>query len=297
LEGAELIPLDEKIRNLIERIVPAASPWIRAWWMRHWMGDLFGPRQRLVRKRLFGNNLEPTVLSGPFRGMRYLDEIVFGSITPKWLGCYEYELWNVVERSFAVQYSKIICIGCAEGYYAVGYASRSAAREVYCFDIDPLSRLQVRRLAQMNGVSERLIVRTACSHGTLNQLISDGSLAIIDAEGYEAVLLDLQKVPNLASADILVEVHNLQLENLKAVEQRIKARFAATHQITEYLGTDRSDWMANYRGIWLGKLSSEEVLQSVDEGRSEPQHWLWMAANANQGEKMGANIGRSRRHP
>jgi hypothetical protein len=243
------------------------------------MGDLFGPRQRLLRKRLFGNDVEPTMLSGPFRGMRYLDEIVYGSITPKWLGCYEYELWNVVERSFEAQYAKIICIGCAEGYYAVGYALRNTACEVHCFDIDPVSRLQVRRLAQMNGVSERLIVRAACPHGTLNQLLSDGSLAVIDVEGYEAVLLDLEKVPNLAGADILVEVHNLQIENQEAVGQRIRARFAATHQITEYLGTDRSDWIEIYTGIGLGKLSPQELLQSVDEGRSEPQHWLWMAAN------------------
>jgi hypothetical protein len=276
---SELIELNRKIINLIDKIVPTASPWIRAWWMRRWMGTLFRPRQRLVRERLFGNGEEPTVLSGPFRGMRYLDEIVFGSITPKWLGSYEYELWNVVERSLEAQYSKIICIGCAEGYYAVGYALRNTACEVYCFDIDPVSRLQVRRLAQINGVSERLIVGAACSHGTLNQLLLDRSLAVIDVEGYEAVLLDLQKVPNLAGADLLVEVHNVQGENQETVEQKIRTRFAVTHQITEYPGTDRSDWMETY-GSHLGRrLSHEELHQSVDEGRSEPQHWLWMAAN------------------
>jgi hypothetical protein len=32
------------------------------------------------------------------------------------------------------------------------------------------------------------------------------------------------------------------------------------------------------RCLWEGKLSQEELIQSVDEGRSEPQVWLWMAA-------------------
>ena len=280
----QTIALKQQARKLIETIAPAASPWISAMWMRHWMGKLFGPRQRLVRERLFGCDIEPTVLTGPFRGMRYLNETVWGSITPKWLGSYEFELWEVVESSLETQYPRIISVGSAEGYYAVGYAWRNPACEVFSFDIDPVSRQQARRLAKINGVSKRLNVGASCSHETLNRLLAGHVLAVMDVEGYETVLLDKEKVPNLVGTDILVELHNVQSADQEAAEQTVRARFAGTHQITGYSGTGRSVWTEAHRVLWDGKLSPEELLQSLDEGRAEPQHWLWMAANRKVGK-------------
>jgi hypothetical protein len=248
------------------------------------MGNLFGPHQRLVRERLFGGEVALTVLSGPFRGMRYLDESVWGSITPKWLGSYECELWEVIESSLETQYARVISIGSAEGYYAVGYPWRNPACEVFCFDIDPVSRQQLRRLAMMNGVSKRLNVDARCSPKTLNRLLVGHVLTVMDVEGYETILLDMEKVPNLVRTDILVELHKIHGADQETVEVMLRARFAATHRITRYSGTERSGWTEAYRTLWEEKLSPEELLQSVDEGRTELQHWLWMAANEKFGE-------------
>jgi predicted O-methyltransferase YrrM len=85
--------------------------------------------------------------------MAYLDETVWGPITPKWLGCYELELHDIVETAIACRYDRVIDVGCAEGYYAVGFAWRMPETEVITFDIDPIARRQTRRLAAMAGVS------------------------------------------------------------------------------------------------------------------------------------------------
>jgi hypothetical protein len=253
-------------------------PYVHANRTRNGIRNLFDPAQPLVRERLFGPQSEPTVLSGPFRGMRYFYTIAGGSITPKWLGSYEFELWNVVERSLATAYSRIINVGSAEGYYAVGYAWRTTASEVYAFDIDPISRTQARQLAEMNGVSDRVRIGGCCSHDTLNRLLTGRTLLIMDVKGYEAVLLDPRKVPGLATTDILVELHQTEREDQPRLEEVARTRFAGTHQLTTYAGADRADWVETCRCLWEGKLSQEELIQSVDEGRSEPQVWLWMAA-------------------
>jgi hypothetical protein len=265
-----------RIRNLMETTAPTVFPWINAYRTRRLMRNLFGPRQLLVRERLFGPHGEPTVLSGPFRGMRYFYATIWGSITPRWLGSYEFELWNVIENSLATQYSRIINAGSAEGYYAVGYAWRNPSSEVFAFDIDPVSRTQTRQLAKMNGVSDRVRIEGCCSHDTLNRLLAGHTLLIMDVEGYEAVLLDPLKVPGLAATDILVELHDVGCQDQPRVEEVVHSRFASTHQITSYSGADRSAWMETHRDIWEGKLFRDELMQSVDESRTEPQRWLWM---------------------
>jgi len=102
-----------------------------------------------VAPKLYGE-MTPRVLSGPFKGLRYLDEIVCGPIMPKWLGSFECELHAIIEQIRNTQYSAVINVGCAEGYYAVGLAKLFPQVQVFGFDIDPLSRRQTRKLAKLN---------------------------------------------------------------------------------------------------------------------------------------------------
>jgi ribosomal protein L11 methylase PrmA len=80
-----------------------------------------------------------------------------GLVPPKWLGAYEAELADIVEAIIKHGHSRILNIGCAEGYYAVGLALRDRASEVFAFDIDPISRVQTHRLARLNEVSDQVL--------------------------------------------------------------------------------------------------------------------------------------------
>ena len=60
------------------------------------------------------------VLNGPFEGMQYPNFESYGSASwPKLLGTYESELTNAILAKKDTDYSSIVDIGCAEGYYAV----------------------------------------------------------------------------------------------------------------------------------------------------------------------------------
>ena len=70
------------------------------------------------------------ILSGPFKGMRYGDFSYNSALIPKLLGTYEADLHGWVGEAVAAGYDAVINIGCAEGYYAVGFAYADPRVEV-----------------------------------------------------------------------------------------------------------------------------------------------------------------------
>ena len=93
------------------------------------------------------------VRNGPFQGMRYpFLRAVGSSLFPKLCGSYESELHQVVERCLEKEFSMVLDIGCAEGYYAVGFALRQPTATVYAYDISQNARSLCAAMAEMNGV-------------------------------------------------------------------------------------------------------------------------------------------------
>ena len=62
------------------------------------------------------------VRQGSLAGLDFIEQSTEGCHVAKLLGCYEQPLQPYTQRSLSAQYTKIINIGCAEGYYAVGFA-------------------------------------------------------------------------------------------------------------------------------------------------------------------------------
>jgi 2-polyprenyl-3-methyl-5-hydroxy-6-metoxy-1,4-benzoquinol methylase len=80
------------------------------------------------------------VLDGPFAGMRYVPQAAGSSLLPKLLGCYEAELHPTLTSVFSLNYRQVVDVGCAEGYYAVGLATRILEARVFAFDTDMQAR-------------------------------------------------------------------------------------------------------------------------------------------------------------
>lgn len=151
-----------------------------------------------------------TVLSGPFQGMRYSQGRSTGSaLVPKILGCYERELHQVFEEVFHDDYSVIVDIGCAEGYYAVGLALRIPSAQVYAFDIDHNAQKLCREMSLINGVSDRISVNALCDFEALGKIpFGKKAFIISDCEGYERQLFTAELLPQLMHHDLLIEVHD-----------------------------------------------------------------------------------------
>ena len=165
-------------------------------------------RQEQILAQLFPE--QPARISaGPFKGMTYVGASVGSLLLPKLVGFYEAELGDVIEKVVQHGYERILNVGCAEGYYAVGLALRSPKTKVYAFDIDDKAARLCHELAQHNRVDDRVIFSGACDPARLNEMIQGETVIVCDCEGYELELLDPVKAPKLARADLLVELHRV----------------------------------------------------------------------------------------
>ncbi len=262
-------------RQFLERYASGVFEAIRAIRNRQYFKRQFSPLHIEVREKLFSDAQPMVIQSGPFQGMRYFDEPVWGSITPKWLGSYEAELHGVMEEVHAKPYDTIVDIGCAEGYYAVGLALLHKRARIFAFDMDFISRGQTRRLGRLNRVEHRMKIASRCRHQDLKMLSSGRTLVVCDIEGGEEDLLNPSLAPSLLQSDILVEVHEQQ-RTPSAVEAKLRSRFEATHLIRRVSSENRLHWIEKHGGEMARLLGKPLILRATDERRSNGNVWLWM---------------------
>ena len=265
-------------RSQLERRAPVLFSNIRAIRNRRYFRKKFSQLHADIREQLFPPPVPITVQCGPFRGLRYFDETVWGSITPKWLGSYEAELHPIVDAIAKRGYNTIIDVGCAEGYYAVGLALIVPNGTVMAFDTDFISRGQLRRLAALNQLTDRIQIGTFCAHSNLDSLSRGATLVVCDIEGFETQLLNPAIAVSLLRSDILVEVHETSRDS-HAVESLLQSRFAASHRIERITAAGRDSWIDANQPHLSRPVARDLLRKATDEARVTGRVWLWMQAS------------------
>lgn len=217
------------------------------------------------------------VMNGPFKGMRYPEfKSVGSSLAPKILGSYEKELHPVIEQICLNDYSEIVDIGCAEGYYAVGMAMRAPTAKVYAFDTNSNAILLCRQMAQDNNVAERLVTGSFCDTATLHSIpYTMKALIISDCEGYEKDLFTEESAHILARHDLLIEVHDfIDIE----ISSTIRRLFSETHVIRSIYSVDDIAKAHTYDYEELAGYSLERKRRLLAEYRPSIMEWLYLAS-------------------
>lgn len=190
-------------------------------------GNLLG-YQSIVLGHMAMGRIGKKVFAGPFRGMELIDDIMSGLFTPQLLGTYEWEIHDAVEHAIAKPYKNVINVGCAYGYYAVGLARRMQDATVYAYDIDETCREQCKKMAELNGVADRVIIGERFNGEDWEKFKDEETLVFMDIEGGEKELLDPVKYPALQSMDAIVELHDC---NIPDISITLPASFAPTHKV------------------------------------------------------------------
>ncbi|WZO98667.1 hypothetical protein EP7_000253 [Isosphaeraceae bacterium EP7] len=238
-------------------------------------------RRRKAHRRIVGRLATPDrVAQGPFRGMRPIAAAYCSEFLPKLVGTYEREIAPAIEAICAAGCDRIVDIGAAEGYYAVGMAMRNPDALVVGFEMNPSARYYLRQLAERNEVSARLQIRGTCDLDSLAASLEGARrpALICDCEGAEDLLLDPVRVEPLRRSYVLVETHDGLATDagvLEGIGRRLHERFGATHAIETIDSRPRSgdDLPAGT------ELSPEESAEAMNEGRPWAQ-WLFMTPTA-----------------
>ncbi len=210
-----------------------------------------------------------TVQSGPFAGMDYPFAATEGAGASRLLGIYEASLTPVIEKIITGPYRRVIDVGCAEGYYAVGLARQMPHVQVIARDANPVALQNCAKLAGVNGVAARITLGGLMQHQDFDTCADQRTVVICDIEGAEADLLDPIHAKGLRDADILVETHDCITPGLSTL---IFNRFAATHDI------QRFDRVLDPAALpdWTHHLSDLDRVLMLWEWRTGPTPWLWM---------------------
>lgn len=210
------------------------------------------------------------VLNGPFKGMRYpTADIAELTLLPKLAGCYEKQLFPLIKELSEVPYENIIDVGCAEGYYAVGFASLFPHATIHCYDINERDLEFCQQMAALNGVSN-LAYHNFCSPETLTGFnYGNRSFLLCDCEGYELELFTSEVVTALAKTEVLIECH----DNLDPhTSETLRQRFATSHEVRMLNNSDSH--LSGLEG--LDHMTAAERAFAVLEHRGGPNRNIFM---------------------
>jgi class 3 adenylate cyclase len=225
------------------------------------------------RSRLLANTYVahhgPVVMQGLFAGMTYLTAASEGALVPRLLGTYESELHPHIRQIAEAGLDCVVNVGCAEGYYAVGLARLVEGVEVYAFDTDPGAQKACADLAAKNGVEARVTVGGEFKPEDFERFAGRRTLVMMDVEGAEPDLLDLQRAPALGAMSVIVETHDVYRQ---AARGQLMVRFASSHDIAV---VEQQPKTLAYPP-WLKDLPHLDQLLAVWEWRVRPTPWLVM---------------------
>lgn len=250
--------LPAQLQDLLRTLFDVASPRRRKLSVQHKVDAArAGRKARKVSP-------DGRVLAGIFQGIWLPFEGPWHGISARLAGSYEEELVPELRRLLADAPAVIIDVGSAEGYYAVGLARALPASKVVAFDIDRGARRLCRLTARHNHV-RNVRVAGRIDPRRLQRLLVPGALVLSDCEGYEVELLNLELVPALREAAILVELHEFVMAGLT---RRVLDRFVDTHDATLIDARPRDPAGHPH----LAHLSRIEIREAIDEGRPVQPH-------------------------
>jgi hypothetical protein len=221
------------------------------------------------------------VSHGPFEGIVFPKQHLPGStLMPKLLGSYESELHEWMETLIASDYTAVVNIGCAEGYYAIGMACRCPNAQVYAYDIDTLARRICSEMANLNGVSDRVHVGGFCDRAVLKSLaLGRKALVLADCEGYERALFDSEMAQFLCQHDVIIETHDFVDINISVQMRNV---FSATHEVCSVRSKDDIEKTHTYRYSELERYDVQTRRMMVAERRPAIMEWLVMTPKKTQ---------------
>lgn len=214
------------------------------------------------------------VLHGPFKGMKYPKTQAIGSaLFPKLIGSYESEIHSNIEGLLSNNnYSEIIDVGCAEGYYAIGMAMRCPDSKIYAFDTNETARDLCWEMAVLNNVEELVLIKTTLTPELLGTFVfQKRGLIICDCEGYENYLFNDSNLSNLSNCDLIIETHDFK--NIE-ISTYLKQLFSSTHDVQSVYSKDDIQKALNYNYPELDTYSFEDKKRIFREWRPAIMEWL-----------------------
>ena len=222
---------------------------------------------------------EIKVVSGPFSGMKYAQLRSYGSkIYPKILGTYESEIQDFFYKKMHL-YNRLVDIGAAEGYYAVGAAYSNPDLNVVAYEASNKAVNFLKSNAQANNVLERVEVRAEFTPRDINNNTFDRhTLILCDVEGYEDSIFSIDTIEHFKESSLIIETHDMCVPG---ITKKLIGLFNNTHSIQVVCNEPfrikaKKFYEANES---LSEFPADLLFNLANENRDNTQEWLILFPN------------------
>lgn len=232
-----------------------------------------GKKSAPIQKVHYNNHqIKLEVAHGPFQGLVYPSFSAAGStIYPKLIGCYEKELWPILDELKKQEFKHIINIGAGEGYYAVGLAKMFPDSKVSAYDNDTGARQLCQKMIDANQCSDRVSVHG--NFGPNDFKKEDNKFIFCDCEGFEKKLFNASNVSKLKNTTLLIETHDF-ID--RSISKNLKSLFESSHDIESIFSISDQEKIEQYQLPELENKSDEEKIELLQELRPEAMEWLFL---------------------
>jgi len=229
-------------------------------------------------RKLFLSNLvskifKDTVHYGPFKGL-VLGRGVWSSTDRAGmiLGLYEQEVLNSIS-TLPKKYTNFIDLGAADGYYAIGVLINKSFHKSYCFEMSPKGRQVIRENAELNNVSDNVIIygkATANFYNLIPEFNLENTVLLVDIEGGEFDLLGYECLKAFSKSIIFIELHEWLVEDGLVKKNQLIETAKKFFNITELTTSSRD--LSVFEE--LNDFSDTDRWLICSEGRDRRMTWL-----------------------
>lgn len=245
--------------------------------------------RRLMLGRLLFSRLQGAVRYGPLKGFRLNEQQAWGQgdLGPKLLGLYEQEvLARIAARGR--KWECVINLGAGDGYYGVGMVKSGLAARSICFEQKDEGQVAIRRVAENNGVADRVTILGRAEADFLDSPELQGidlsrTLIIVDIEGGEFSLLADNLLYRLKDAEMIIELHGRFVSKEPNFEANFVQRLSKFFRYEVFFMGQR-----DLSGITeLAVLGDSDRWLLCSEGRPFLMRWAYCHPISNQVEGHG----------
>ena len=177
-----------------------------------WRSETVQERRNRISLELY-RLVNGVVKYGPFKGLKLVRETWWGEsdLGSQCLGLYEMEILNFLKEVERDDYKSFIDIGAADGYYAIGMLVSGKVSKCICYEKSESGRRVIMENWKANGsLGELKLYPEANFKGisSLDPVVLNKALVLIDIEGAEFDLLDEMLLYILRKSTLILEIHN-----------------------------------------------------------------------------------------
>ena len=222
------------------------------------------------------------VAYGKFTGMKLNKNSYWSKndLITQILGVYEQHILEQLIEFSKENDSVLVDIGAADGYFAVGAVYSGLFNKVYAFEIEEEGRKNLTYNSEINSCNSKIYINIEANNNSLKKIIDNNKkvVILIDIEGEEFKLLNLETISLLSKCNLIIELHpSLVPDGITKQEQLI-------NYCKPYFDISlirRENYNPNFFGE-LNKFTDEERLIAMGEGRENNMSWLILKSKKNK---------------